>query len=607
MEEKVIFSHLIGQVPSPNATTNKVLVLAHREELIDQAYRHLCSSLPQKSVDIEQGKRQASPDADVVVASVPTLGRKYSSRIERFDPNQFKLIVIDEAHHSSATSYLRVLGHFNALLNDETLPIKNKDGTRSDILVWGCTGTLQRSDGVGFGNVYEQVSYSRTLFQMWEEKWLAPINAYSIHTDADLSKVAKNQFDFVVSQLVKQINTPERNNTIVKAWLNHKDNFKSTLVFSANRQHAKDLTEAFRLSGKEAHLVDGQTPSDDRAELVSNFKEQKFPVMINCGVFTEGTDIPCIDCIILARPTRSSTLFQQMVGRGLRTFPDKEYCTVFDCFDNFSGCDIVTLPSLVGLPPNFNCEGQDLVKVHHEMQSLSENNTDCYHASSLSEAREMSKESVMGHSIDYPTNSEIDPAMWNHTNSSEPKISPILFDNKEINKVHYTMWRKFYMQIRKDSVWGLSLNKNSIYVLKNGAGNFDVFVHIVDRSSCKFSVLANHESSRSVENYYHVMTSASASTALKCGIVTGERLVGRTRMMLSSPNASWRSQPATYAQVKLIKRLSLGLWKGSDQQLTKGKAAAIMNGFFLRKSFNRLETLLQRYFDEISNYAYNNG
>lgn len=114
--------------------------------------------------------------------------------------------------------------------------------------------------------------------------------------------------DFNIAELSKKVNTAVSNDIIVKAWQSKCAGRKSTLVFCVDVQHVVDLTHTFRFSGIDARAVVGTTPLVERKELVRAFKAGEFPVLVNCGLFTEGTDIPNIDCIVLARPTRSKAL-----------------------------------------------------------------------------------------------------------------------------------------------------------------------------------------------------------------------------------------------------------------------------------------------------------
>ena len=187
---------------------------------------------------------------------------------------------------------------------------------------------------------------------MIEDKWLSGVIFTTVESKADLSKVKHSSFgDFMTGQLSKAVNTPESNDITVKAWLAKAAQRKSTLVFCVDRNHVHDLTQAFRSHGIDARYILGDTKKKVRGKELENFRSRQFPVLVNCGVFTEGTDIPGIDCVLLARPTRSRGLLTQMIGRGMRLYEGKSDCHVIDMVASLEK-GIVTIPTLYGLDPN---------------------------------------------------------------------------------------------------------------------------------------------------------------------------------------------------------------------------------------------------------------
>ena len=360
----VIFSHLIPKVPSPSPTATKTLVLAHRTELLEQAFNRIRLTNPDLRSCIAIGKHKVDPNADVIVASVPTLGRAGSKHLEQLNASEYKLVIIDEAHHATASTYLRILDHF---------------GVRSDnshVMLFGCSATVTRHDGVKLEAVFDKVTFERSILHMWRDGWLCPLKARKVKTTVSIAAVPVVGGDFQVSKLSDELNTPERNKAIVQAWKHHTQNLSdprySTLVFAVDVAHANSLRDEFIAAGYLAHSVDGNTPKDTRADILEQFRFRQFPVLVNCAVFTEGTDIPCIDTLVMARPTRSSVLFQQMMGRGLRLHDGKKDCLIIDIVDNLGRNTVVTTPSLMGLDPEFDCAGEDILGVHKKVKELSE-------------------------------------------------------------------------------------------------------------------------------------------------------------------------------------------------------------------------------------------
>ncbi|KAJ3362843.1 hypothetical protein GGF32_005244 [Allomyces javanicus] len=370
----VVFSNLITRVPNPTPRAKRTLVLAHRKELLDQATNQIARAAPGLVILKEGGgvkKEPAVETGDVIVASVAALGKTGTTRLLKYDPADFKLIIIDEAHHAAATTYLRILEHFG--LRDPEKP--------SHILLWGCSATLHRMDGLSLGTVFDKITYQRGFLEMIKEGYLCDFLLQIIETTTDLGHVKSSQGDYAVGELSRTVNQTSRNDLIVRSWLqvssydrttDQATKRRSTLVFATDIEHVEGLADAFCKTGAEAHALHSKISPELRDSLIQRFRRGEFPVLINCGILTEGTDIPNIDCIILARPTRSSVLYQQMLGRGLRLHSDKTECLVIDVVDQNTKADLVTAPSLLGLNPHFapGDEGMVFTKLAEKAQEL---------------------------------------------------------------------------------------------------------------------------------------------------------------------------------------------------------------------------------------------
>ena len=192
---------------------------------------------------------------------------------------------------------------------------------------------------------------TRDYVDMVEEKWLTNALFTTVDTKADLTKVRRGVGgDFLSSSLSKVMNNSKINNLIVQAWMTRAKERKSTLVFCVDVAHLKALAETFRENGIDARYVEGSDLLRDREAILEAFKQQRIPVLLNCAIFTEGTDIPNIDCVLLARPTKSRNLLVQMIGRGMRLSAGKENCHVIDMVSSLE-TGIVSTPTLFGLDP----------------------------------------------------------------------------------------------------------------------------------------------------------------------------------------------------------------------------------------------------------------
>lgn len=199
----------------------------------------------------------------------------------------------------------------------------------------------------------------RDYIDMIEDEWLSKVIFTTVRAKANLSKVKTTiQGDFNLSSLSEAVNTDEANADIVKVWQTRAVGRKSTLVFCVDVAHLQALTLCFRRNGIDARYVTGETAKVLRSERLDAFKRGEFPVLLNCGVYTEGTDIPNIDCVLLARPTRSRNLLVQMIGRGMRLNPGKDDCHVIDFVASLK-TGVVSSPTLFGLDPSELVEAAD--------------------------------------------------------------------------------------------------------------------------------------------------------------------------------------------------------------------------------------------------------
>jgi superfamily II DNA or RNA helicase len=350
----VVFAHF------PNALRMKkrLLVLAHREELLLQAQEKFRSIDPELKVEIEQAGARAAADAKVVVASVPTLARSGSARLSRLHPDDFSIIVVDEAHHAVAPSYRRIFDHFGLFA----------PGTPRYLV--GFTATPRRGDKQGLGEVFEEVCYARDLREMITDGYLCPITGWRVDTDSTLDGVKLRHGDFVESQLARVVNTPSRNNLLVKAYRDLARG-RRAIVFCVDVAHAKDVQQAFAGAGINAEAVWGEMPKEERRTTLARFSAGETDVLTNCVLLTEGFDEPRVDSIIMARPTKSKLLYAQMVGRGTRLHRDKTDLMVIDVADNSQTHQLPRLHTLFNLPPNMNLRGSNALLIEREIERIS--------------------------------------------------------------------------------------------------------------------------------------------------------------------------------------------------------------------------------------------
>ncbi|KAI8990514.1 P-loop containing nucleoside triphosphate hydrolase protein [Trametes punicea] len=350
-----VFISLLSRlaVPSQSPKATRSLVIVNSVELAQQTAEQAKRLFPEWSVEIEQGKRHASGFADLTVATFQTLLR--SQRLEKFKAEYMKALIVDEAHHAAAPSYRRILSHFHP---DIKSPDKDFEPPKLDhhVPILGFSGTFSRHDGLALGSVFERIVYHRDFLEMIKEQWLCDVRFTTVRANIDLSGVTVNARtgEFNPTSLAHVVNTDVVNELVVRTWLDKAADRKSTLVFCVNLAHVAKLTAAFRAAGVDARYLHANTPAAERKSLIDAFRAGTFPVLVNCAVLTEGADIPNIDCVIVARPTRSRNIFAQMIGRGMRLSPEtgKQDCRIIDFVDSQERvAGVVSLPTLFGLDP----------------------------------------------------------------------------------------------------------------------------------------------------------------------------------------------------------------------------------------------------------------
>jgi superfamily II DNA or RNA helicase len=315
----------------------RTLILAHRDELIEQAVDKLTMVWDDASVGVVKAERNET-DKQVIVGSVQTVSRE--NRLEQL-PTDFDFIVSDEAHHSIAMSYRRIYEYLGVYAEDS-------EELTTDTLHLGVTATPQRTDKIGLSDIFDRIVFHRSI-QDFIPDYLCDLRCVQIMTHVSVDGVETWAGDLCTDQLSALLNTANCNELIVSAWKEHALG-RLTLCFTTSVAHARDLCGAFQEAGIDAAWVCGETPLDERRDILAKFAQREIEVLTNCAVLTEGYDQPALDCIILARPTKSKLLFTQMIGRGTRTFPDKKDCLILDVSCISTEHDLVSFPSLFGLP-----------------------------------------------------------------------------------------------------------------------------------------------------------------------------------------------------------------------------------------------------------------
>lgn len=283
----------------------RVLILAHRSELLEQASDKL-----KKSTGLNTALEKADSSSlnswyMVTVGSVQTLQRE--KRLKQFSSDYFDTIVIDEAHHCISNGYQNVLNHFD----------KAK--------VLGVTATPDRGDMKDLGTYFESLAYEYKIVDAIKEGYLSKIQSLTIPLNLDLSGVATQNGDFKASDVSNALDPYLEQ--IADEMIKHCKDRKSVvfLPLVATSQKFRDILNS---KGFKAAEVNGE--SKDRAQILEDFDKDKYNVLCNSMLLTEGWDCPSVDCVIVLRPTKVRALYSQMVGRGTRLHPGKENLLLLD-------------------------------------------------------------------------------------------------------------------------------------------------------------------------------------------------------------------------------------------------------------------------------------
>lgn len=283
----------------------RVLVLAHRSELLEQASDKLKTATGLGTALEKAENTSIGSWYRVVVGSVQTMQRE--KRLRQFPPDWFDTIVVDEAHHAISDGYQRVLSYFE----------------QSDVL--GVTATPDRGDMKNLGSYFDSLAYEYSLVQAIKEGYLSKIKALTIPLSLDLSNVSMSAGDFKASDVGTALDPylEQIADEMVKQCADRK-----TVVFLPLVKTSQKFRDILNAKGFRAAEVNGE--SKDRAEILEDFEKDRYNVLCNSMLLTEGWDCPSVDCVVVLRPTKVRALYSQMVGRGTRLHPGKEELLLLD-------------------------------------------------------------------------------------------------------------------------------------------------------------------------------------------------------------------------------------------------------------------------------------
>ena len=303
----IVFSSIIRR-----KFPKRAMVIAHRQELIWQA-KDKIQRITGFKVGVEMGEHKSQTDSallhpkdQVVVSTVQThvAGGDGGGRIGKFDPMDFGLLIIDEAHHATSPSYRKILDYYM---------------TNPNLVVLGVTATPDRADEEALGQIFDVVAFDYEILDAINEGWLVPIEQQMVSVDSlDFSDVRTTCGDLNGADLAAIMEAEKNLHGIAGATIDIVGDRRG-IGFAASVNQAQVLSEIFNRHRKGmSQCVSAKTDKDDRKQIIRDFSDGKIQWLWNCGVFTEGFDDAGVEIISMARPTKSRSLYAQMAGRATR-------------------------------------------------------------------------------------------------------------------------------------------------------------------------------------------------------------------------------------------------------------------------------------------------
>ena len=339
----------------------QTIFLVDEINLAHQAKQSFLNADPSLQVGIEMNHFESKTTDDVIITSVPTVGRKGSKRIKRLNPEQIGLVMVDEAHKSVSATWIRTLNYLQV----------GPDNFDKEKMLIGFTATPNRPDGRPLSTLYDDITKKYDIRWALQNGWLTDFEFYRVKTDTDISSIKQRGGKFVQKDLAKAVHNEDRNAQIFKAYKDHVDG-EPAICFTASVDHAKYLTDLFNHNGVPSAVIHATTPKIKRQQYIEDYKNGVLKVLHNYGTLTTGFDAPDTSAILLGRPIGSALLYQQIIGRGLRPstdsmvdefdtaeerklamqFSKKPFCKIIDFYDVTKDQSVCTPSSLFGFHPD---------------------------------------------------------------------------------------------------------------------------------------------------------------------------------------------------------------------------------------------------------------
>lgn len=412
----LLFSAIIKDLVNydPNV---RVLILAHRTELIDQISKSIGSKY-----NIVHGKIKSGYSEEeyykIQIASVQTL----INRLEkRWNKTEFEYIIIDEAHHTLAKSYKKICEYY------------------PNAKILGVTATPYRLNAEPFTSMFETLIISQSIHHFISEGWLSDYKYYSIESDSMTQQRINNlkignDGDYSEHDMLSKLDLDEIRANLVHSYKKYADG-KKGIIYTIDRTHNIHVCNNFRNAGYKVEVIDSLTPADKRQQIINSFKNNSIDILCNVNIFSEGFDCPEIEFIQLARPTLSLSMFLQQLGRGFRISKNK---------NNVIFIDNVGLYNRFGLP-SINRKWEYYFKgLHKGLSPIFPSETSSIKLENIADDYFEGKEDVKLLYDSHKNNEEIDEIFIYNDSVTDTNINNICLEKTNSNMVEIEELKKTY-------------------------------------------------------------------------------------------------------------------------------------------------------------------
>ncbi|NFA42123.1 DEAD/DEAH box helicase [Clostridium botulinum] len=464
-------------------TIGRTLIIVGQTELREQTIDKL-KIICGDNVDVGSVQGDLNEiDKGIVVSTRQSLTHPKSHRMNDILENgDFEVVMIDECHQA--------VGQVKKII----------DIVGDNCKVIGFTATPYNKE---MKSIFDGFVYEKDILSLIDEGYLCQPKCFRVNTNCDISSVKTVGGEFVQSQLENAVNNDDRNTLIVKAYLEKANDRKNCIVFASGIDHATNLAKCFNVNGISAKSIDSTVDSIEREQTLNDFKEGKFKVLVNVAILTTGFDFEELECVIMARPTKSKILYTQCIGRGLRIAYDKKDCLILDIVDNVKQFNLLSCKSIFDIE-----DGETILEAKLRKQYEKEK-----HEREIEEQKRIEEE------------------------QEKLRLEEINLFNERVSNVLYSSsldWFSTYILGEEVIILSSKINKHYA-IVKDNDNEFNCYIY------------------KNLENYKYDFELFDSNENLQELIESVESKTMNEGSSFISKNAKWKYEEATEKQVQATK------------------------------------------------------